>query len=317
VIVAGASGGGDTLNNTTAAQYLSETGVAFPIYDNVIQYSDAGGIYLGYNAATHDVWVLTARHINTDASAGATVTIGGQVYDRQPEGTDGYGDLVGGDLRLVRYQRTDLGVPSLPSVTLASAAPTAGTQVTMVGYGQNRVQAATTNKNTSDAVAVGGSSTGYQWSGTNIKRWGINNIEANSLEGTFSLGSYTTVGFVTRFDQPGTNQWLSTNEAQGSLGDSGGGAFTYSGGHWYLTGTFSGVSNNTGQDANTAAFGNYTVFTDISTYNAAIQSTIGVTLVPEPSTALLSAAGVAVLLSRRRRGLLTAAHRSEIRNLTS
>jgi len=52
VIVAGASGGGNTASNTTSAQFASEYGFAAPVIDNVIAYSDASGVYLGYNPAT-------------------------------------------------------------------------------------------------------------------------------------------------------------------------------------------------------------------------------------------------------------------------
>ncbi len=127
VIVAGASGGGNTTNNTTQAQYESEYLISFPIYDNVIQYSDASGIYLGHNASTKDVWVLTALHITTGASAGSTVVIDGLAYNRQAEGIDGYGVQVGGDLRLVRYKRVDLAVPSLQAVAISTTVPVAGT----------------------------------------------------------------------------------------------------------------------------------------------------------------------------------------------
>ena len=154
VIVAGASGGGNTPNNTTAAQFQSEYGISFPAYDNVIRYSDASGIYLGYDAATKDVWVLTARHVSSSLTQGATVTIDGLVYNRQPNGADGFGLLPGGDLRLVRYNRGDLAVPTLPAVNISTSIPTAGTGLFMAGYGQNRTQNATLNGSTSDAVSV-------------------------------------------------------------------------------------------------------------------------------------------------------------------
>jgi hypothetical protein len=313
VIVAGASGGGNTTNNTTQAQFETEYGLELPIYDNVIQYSDASGVYLGYNASTRDVWVLTARHVTTNATAGSTVTIDGQTYNRQADGADGYGILVGGDLRLVRYRSADLTVPSLQSVSISSTVPTASTSLVMIGYGQNRTENATTSPGTSDATSttVGN---GYHWSGTRIKRWGTNNIEAefsNSLEtgtpvsgttGTFSMGPYSTIGYMTDFDQPSNGQWLNSNEAQGSLGDSGGGAFYYSNGEWHLSGIFSAVAGYTGQAANTSAFGNLSMLTDVASYSGSITSAMGgVSLVPEPSAVLLSVTGGTLFLLRRRR----------------
>jgi hypothetical protein len=315
-IVAGASGGGNTSNNTTETQFQSEYGISFPAYDNVVRYSDASGIYLGYNAATRDVWVLTARHINSSDSLivneGRTVTIDGLVYNRQPEGVDGLGELPGGDLRLVRYNRTDLAVPTLPAVNVSTTVPVAGTVVFTVGYGQNRIENASTGAFASDAVSVT-VGTGYHWSGTTIKRWGSNQIEAeflNALEtvpvtgttGTFSLGPYSTTGYMTDFDQPASDQWLSSNESQGSLGDSGGSAFYFSGGQWFLSGIYSAVAGFDGQAVNTAAFGNLSLLTDVATYSGAINTAIGgVTLVPEATSPILAILAGLLFVSRRHR----------------
>jgi hypothetical protein len=301
VIVAGASGGGNTINNTTRAQMEGELGTFFPAYDNVIQYSDASGIYLGHNAATRDVWVLTARHITGSAAA---ITIDGQAYNFGAE------FFPGGDLRLVRYSRLDGAVPSLPAVQISSTVPVASTALVVVGYGQNRTQNATTNANISDAVSVV-VGTGYNWTGPRIKRWGTNEIEGeflNSLEvgspvsgttGTFNIG-VNSVGFMTDFDQPGTGEWLSSNEAQGSLGDSGGSAFYFNGSEWVLTGIYSAVSGFAGQAGNTAAFGNLSILTDVASYNPTIQSLIGTSLIPEPTSSLLVMISSLTLLVRRR-----------------
>lgn len=317
VIVAGASGGGNTSNNTTEAQFQSEYGISVPIYENVIRYSDASGIYLGYNAATSDVWVLTARHVSSTASIiynqGSTVTIDGLVYNRQPEGMDGFGLLPGGDLRLVRYKRDDLAVPTLPAVNISTSIPVAGTALLTVGYGQNRTQNATVDAFTSDAVSVT-VGTGYNWSGPTLKRWGVNQVEAEFLDtletgptvtgttGTFSLGPYDTIGYMTDFDQPGSGQWLISNESQGSLGDSGGSAFYYSGGQWYLSGIYTAVVGLSGQAGSTAAFGNLSLLTDIASYSTAINTALsGVTLIPEPGSFGLFLLGASVVFSRNRR----------------
>lgn len=311
VIVAGGSGGGNNSNNTTQAQLESELGTVFPIYENVVQYSDSTGIYLGYDPVTKDVWVLTARHITANGTAGATITIDGLVYDRQADG-DGYGILVGGDLRLVRYSRTDGAVPSLSAVTLATTTPAGGTFLVMVGYGRNRVENGATSASTPDAVSltVG---TGYHWDSNGVKRWGTNTVEAefpNALElggpftgttATVNVGGVASTAFSTDFDQPGGNQWLSSNEAQGSAGDSGGGAFYWDGTKWVLAGIFSTVSSYVGQDANSSSFGSYSVLTDVATYEDAIQSAIGTTLVPEPTVIALAGLGCIGFAVRRRR----------------
>jgi hypothetical protein len=221
--------------------------------------------------------------------------------------------LPGGDLRLVRYRRDDLAVPSLLAVEIATTVPIANAGLLMAGFGQNRTQNATTNAFTSDAstFTVG---TGYNWSGTRMLRWGTNAVESEFLDalesgtavsgtlGTFSMGAFTTSAFMTDFDQPGIGQWLSTNESQGSLGDSGGGAFTYDGSQWYLAGIFSAVAGLQNQPSNTSAFGNLSLLTDVASYSSAIDSALGgVTLIPEPSSLMMAAAaGGACLLSRRR-----------------
>ncbi len=307
VIVAGGSGGGNNANNTTGAQLQSELSTVFPAYDNVVQYSDASGVYIGYNAATRDVWVLTARHIN---SSTAPITIGGQAYNYGAE------FLPGGDLRLVRYSRTDGAVPSLPAVQLSTTVPVGSTSLVTIGYGQDRLQNGATLANTPDSVNItvtGGTVPGYDWDGPQTKRWGTNNIEAeflNSLEvppapvagttGTFSIGGVDSIGFMTDFDQPGAGQWLSSNESQGSLGDSGGAAFYLSGGQWILGGIYSAVVSFNGQTGSTSAFGNLSILTDVSSYQSSINSTLGVALVPEPSSFLLFIMSSAVIFCRRR-----------------
>lgn len=308
VIVAGGSGGGDNTNNTTRAQLESELSTFFPAYENVISYSDASGVYLGYDPITKDVWVLTARHVTP---GGSTIVIDGLTYDRQPDG-DGFGYLVGGDLRLVRYTRPDQAVPSLPAVKINATIPTGGTSLVMIGSGQNRVENGAANAGTSDAVSLT-IGTGYHWSGTNIERWGTNNIDfefPDSLEatgpiggplGTFNMGSYSTVAFHTDFDQPGGGQWLSSNEAQGSLGDSGGGAFYFDGTQWVLAGIFSAVTSFSGQDPSSSAFGAGTLITDVATYSSAIQGVLGGTLVPEPTSAALTGLAFLAFAARRRR----------------
>jgi hypothetical protein len=312
VIVAGASGGGNTTNNTTRAQFESEYGIPLPIYENIIPYSNASGVYLGYNASTRDVYVLSARHITANMTAGSTVMIDGLSYNRQTDGVDGFGHLVGGDLRLVRYRRGDLAVPSLPAIPISTTVPVANTALLVVGYGKNRTEDASADAMVADATSttVG---TGYHWT-SNIKRWGTNVIEPEFLDllestlpvagttGTFSLGPYSTVGYMTDFDAPSAAQWLSSNEAQGSVGDSGGGAFRYDGSQWYLSGIYTSIVTFAGQEADTAAFGNLSLLTSVASYSGSINTALGgVTLVPEPSTPALTAVFVSLSLFGIRR----------------
>lgn len=304
VIVAGAGGGGNTTNNTTAAQFYAETGIPLPALSNVIQYGNNGsGVYLGYDPNTREVWVLTARHIYTDITTGSSVTIDGLSYNRVSSGAQ-YAELVVGDLRLVKYKRADNQVPSLTSLSVSTTVPAASTSLVMAGYGRNRVEAAaiTSGSNDSVSTSVG---TGYHWAGTRIMRWGTNVVENLGGGDTLTdvnLGlGYLTTTFITDFDTPGGGQWLSSNEAQGSSGDSGGAAFINDNGEWVLAGIMSTVAGFSGQDTNSAAFGNLTYITDVNTYSSDIQNAIGVTLIPEPSvTALLTTIGSLALLRRKR-----------------
>lgn len=297
VIVAGASGGGNTTNNTTRAQLESETGLAFPVYSNVIPYSDSTGIYLGYNPSTSDVWVMSARHVSDNNSP---LTIDSLSYDHQQRIT------LTGDIELNRYSRLDNQVPSLPTINLAQSAPGAGEALVMIGIGQNRTEAAATSPLFSDATSTG-VGTGYHWATPRIERWGTNNVEAefpDNFEGGSPtvgvLGNYDGgQAFYADFDEPLPGQWTNSNEAIGTLGDSGGGAFTYNGSEYELSGIFSARTTFTGQQADTSAFGNGTIFTDISSSRAEILSFTG-TLVPEPSALGLGLGGLLLTLRRRR-----------------
>lgn len=294
VIVAGASGGGNTSNNTTAAQFTSEFGgLKMDIYDHIIRFGGGTASYLGYDPATREVWVLAPRHVNPFGTA-TTVTIEGLDYDQQSY------TVVNGDIAVVKYKRVDNQVPTLAPLELSTTIPTLGTPIFMAGFGRNRIENATTNALVSDAVSttVG---TGYNWGSdaNRIKRWGTNNVGSIGTQ-TISMGSFNTDVFLSDFTEPTAGSWLSSNEAQGSPGDSGGGAFILVDGDWVLAGIMSTVSSEPGQDAETSAFGNLTAFTDISTYKSEIDTAIGVTLIPEASSGLLPMAGGLLLLRRKR-----------------
>ena len=295
VVVAGANGGSDTSNNTTAAQMAQQldlTNTAF--YSNILPYSDAGSVYLGW-ANTIDGprgYLLSAMHINLSS----IMLINAVSYSVTRQ------SIAGSDLALLTLSNVNGIMPALPVVNLASTAPSIGTGVIMAGFGRNRVQTATTNANTSDAVAVT-DGTGYSTTTPHIQRWGTNTtVKFNSLgqplpTGTVDIGGRLTTAFVTGFDQPASGEWLTSNEAQAVLGDSGGGVFGFDG---VLRGIIVAVS---GSDATDAAFAEKTYLADIATYKTAVDTAIGYALVPEPSTTslLFLGAGAAALLASRRR----------------
>ena len=296
VVVAGANGGGNTSNNTTAAQMAAQLGLGnTSFYDNILPYSDAGSVYLGWanTVAGPRAYLLSAMHINLSN----TMLINAVSYSVTRQ------SIAGSDLALLTLSNANGIMPPLPVVSLATTTPSIGTDVIMAGFGRNRVQPATTGANISDAVVVP-DGTGYTTTTPQILRWGTNDtVKFNSFgppapAGSLSIGGLPTTVFVTDFDQPASGAWLTSSEAQAVLGDSGGGVFGFDGA---LHGIIVAVS---GADVTDAAFGEKTYFADVATYKTAVDTAIGYTLVPEPSTTalLVLGAGTAVLFALRRRG---------------
>lgn len=278
VVVAGANGGGNTTNNTTSAQMTAQLGLTnTTFYDNVLPYSDAGSVYLGWanTSSGSRAYLLSAMHITLSN----TMLINAVSYSVTRQ------SISGSDLALLTLANVDGIMPSLPVVALASSTPTIGTTVIMAGFGRNRVQAATTNASVSDAITLT-NGTGYTTTSPQVQRWGTNaTVQANTLgrpSSTISVnvGTNPTTVMVTQFDAPATSAWLSTSEAQAVLGDSGGGLFT-------TNGTLAGIVAAVSANGLEAKFTDKTYFADIATYKAAVDTAIGYTLVPEPSTSAL------------------------------
>lgn len=310
VVVAGASGGGNTLNNTTQEQMESELGISDAgFYQNVIAYSDAGAVYIGWADTDNGrrAYALTAQHI-TFAS---TLVINGITYSVTRT------QISNSDVALLTLSQTEGLMPSLSALTLASSTPSIGTSVIMAGYGRDRVQDAATTPNGSDAVVLVTGSTGYTTESQTIKRWGTNTTASIGGQPTTQIAiSGTTVVAATVFSQPGNGQWLSTNEAQAVRGDSGGGVFSYSG---VLYGLMSTVSNPS-EVGTVAFFGQATYFANIATYKSAIESAIGYSLIPEPSPVfLLLAAGLGIfgVLIWKNRSAAAAVSRDIVREKNS
>ena len=295
VVVAGANGGGNTTNNTTAAQMAAQLGLANTAFlGNILPYSNAGSVYLGW-ANTVDgprAYLLSAMHIDISN----TMLINAVSYSVTRQ------SISGSDLALLTLSNVDGIMPPLPVVNFTAATPTIGTGVIMAGFGQNRVQPAATNAFASDAVPVT-DGTGYSTTLPQILRWGTNQTARVNAPpdpplplALLDLNGRPTVSFTTTFDEPASGEWLSTSEAQAVLGDSGGGVFDTNGN---LAGIIVAVS---GSDKTDAAFGEASWFADIATYRTAIDTAVGYTLVPEPSTtALFFIGGGTVLFAALRR----------------
>ena len=299
VIVAGARGGGDNLNNTTRAELETIVDDGF-FFDHVFTLGAGNGVYLGYSPDPGGPvgYALTAMHI--DLQGATTLTIEGETYDILDSRTA----IDSSDLALIRFTHPTNQMPSLPALSLAPAAPANGTPVVMIGRGRNRSQAATTDADVSDAVSVTGG-TGYTTTTPRLKRWGTNNTveypgpgaSPGSPTTTETIGGISTTVFRTFFDEPSTGEWLTTNQAQGVTNDSGGGVFSHDG---LLLGIMVAVQRPQGASANDARFGNATLMADIATYKTLIDEETGGMLIPEPATAALLLGALAILYGTRR-----------------
>lgn len=287
LVVAGANGGGNTGNNTTAAQMESQLGLSNAFfYSNVLQYSDANAVYLGWGTTTNGprAFMLSAMHITFSS----TVVIDSITYGVTRERI---GDS---DLALLTLSNTNNIMPSLAALSLSTNTPVNGTPVIMAGYGRQRVQNAETSDYFSNAVTVA-DGTGYTTTNTIVKRWGT-----NAVSGTYVTNTTNTV--YTTFNQPSFGKWKTSSEAQATLGDSGGALFS-------TNGVLLGIAHAVNSSNNTEApFDRETFYLDVGTYRTGtngIDAKIGVPLIPEPSTmALAYSAGAGLLvwaLIRRRR----------------
>ena len=267
VIVYGTNGNGTS--NTSAP--LDDPGWA-----NVGTVGGSTAIYLG--SETTGYWMLTANHVDL---SGGTVALNSGNYSIVGGSVQQIGSA---DLKVFRLQ-TD---PGLSAVTIASAAPAPGSNVVMIGNGRDRGAYTTWD---SSWGSPGSTATGYVWGADQIVRWGSNVVQDKNLNLPFYTGATT---FSTIF-----NNKLNPDEAQASLGDSGGGVFVKNGGLWELTGIMVAVGvwdgagglgygdSFVGQPSNTSlnyvntghpSAGSATFSAQLSTYRSAILDAI-----PEPS----------------------------------
>lgn len=278
VIVAG----GDGTQNTTGAgagtgwNYVGTRGVG-------------SGVYLGnFDGAN---WVLTANHVGAGSfTLGGTTygAIGGSAIRVQNP------DLSATDLLLFKIDAT----PGLAPISFAASTPISGTSVTMIGAGRDRQTALTTwnvtgiNPNyTWTEVGSGGNAGGYKWTGSRTMRWGESSIASTVV---FNTGDGNVNGLRATFTP-------FVGQAQGSVGDSGGGVFAYnnSSASWELVGLMLAIDAYANQPGSTAVFGNSTYLADLSYYRNYITSAI-----PESSTYAVAAGWGALLLamaSRKRK----------------
>lgn len=288
VIVAGGDGTQNTTAPTTNDFGFANVGYVFDTADQIY----IGGVYLGNG------WMISAYHgVRTPAGGlqfGNVLLAGGaHAVDSQSAvrlTTNGNA----ADLVLFRLAGTQ---PNLPSISLSSTTPAAGSILAMAGNGRNRAIDETHWNVMSGSWSVTtemGNRQGYFYTPGATMRWG-NNRRSNDAVSNVVVPEFgaTTAAFRTVFSNDGT---AVANEAQAAPGDSGGGVFFYNGSSWELAGIMISAGVSPGQPPETSVFGNQTIIADIASYRSQI-----IPIVPEPSTGLVLAIGVLAIGARRRR----------------
>jgi hypothetical protein len=273
-----------------------------PYFANVGSLNGASAIYLGNR------WVMTAQHVAgtslpSSVNFGGTnyTTLSGSYHQLTNNAQSGLSSLT--DIVLFRLSSD----PLLPTLSLASSAPTVGTAVMMIGNG--RIQNAsptywnvTVNPGSNNDVWTVVTSTdsynrvGFQTIASNEVRWGVNQIESTGLNvDTSGSSTRSVVSYSTLFG--GSVPF--THEAQAVVGDSGGAVFSWDGvSSWHLSGMMHAVNGYELQPSNTAVVGQSTFAADLSFYNGQIVSLTGI---PEPSVSMAALLGSCALLVRRPR----------------
>jgi len=291
VIVYGTNGTGT--NNTSAP-------ADDPGWANVGTVGGSTTVYLG--SQTTGYWMLTANHVDL---SGGTVSLNGGTYNivgasiKQIVTADPVPVPI--DLKVFRLQTN----PGLSGVTISSSAPSPGSSVVMIGNGRDRGAITTWDGNPTGWGSSGSAASGYVWGSNQIVRWGSNVVQDTNL-GVYS-GATT---FSTIF-----NDTSNPNEAQASLGDSGGGVFVKNGGLWELTGimltvgVWDGISGGyygqfTGQPSNTSLITANTGYSGAgsATFSAQLSDyrTLILDAIPEPSISALSVFALFAILVVRR-----------------
>ena len=243
------------------------------VLDHVGTRGALSAIYLGNGV------VLTAAHVGP-----GSVAFSGAVYPYVPgtevrlQNQDGtYADLLVFEI----YPR-----PDLPGLAIATARPAYASLLLIAGNGLDRGSALWWDPNGASAP---GMTAGYHWDGTSHVRWGTNHVELNPGYRVFN-----TEAFGSEF-----TEGEQAPEAQAVVGDSGGAAFSHAGpAGWRLAGVILGISQYTGQPANTTFFGQRTYYADLASYRDQLVDAVEL---PEPRGAFAAGVAFLALLAREKR----------------
>lgn len=256
-----------------------------PGWDNVTS-SGNNYVYLG------DSWVLSARHVGVWS---ATFTVDSQSNTFNPipnqdfvvPNPTGSGLSSQTDLRLIRID----GDPGLPDLAIATAPPSANSEVMTITNGPTRLaDPSYWNSSWGTATSEDYDYSGYKSGGPREKRWGTNRIAGpgttlptgyvlNNVRVDVQLlgGDDVTrdvVSIMTMFDENGTDfetHAVSTSPTIAG-GDSGGGLFRKQGGQWKLAGIADVVFNYSGQPISWGVYGDATSYVDLSYYRNEIET---------------------------------------------
>lgn len=264
-------------------------------------WSNVGTFNRGLNSAIYlgNDWVLTALHVASNDRP-TQVSFQGSWYGLDTNSWRRVTNATGtfADMAAVRVTNG----PALPDVALRSSAIPDDAGVTMIGRGYNRAPTNTFwDASWTRTNAAAAAHTGFLWASGQTMRWGenvVNNGEKSEVGVNPGYGGLTTVSFSVTFDAG-----AGADEAQGAIGDSGGAVFYKSGAQWQLVGMMYTIDEYDGQaakDLYSAAYGNKTWSANLTQpeyYTQLAQ------MIPEPSTALSLAAGLAIWgwIARHRR----------------
>lgn len=261
------------------------------------QIGAASGVYLGEYGGSY--WVLTNVHVGT-----GSFNVNGTSYGYIQDSATRIGNA---DLMLFRIdvpQGSELASKS--NLKLADHATTiaSGSVVTMIGHGGASQSSTPTSWRVeeqgdqliwhNDLNDPGVLVTGYGYTGGAQKSWGTNTIE--DYQYVFpddpAQVSYTRVAFDNI-----------NGEAQGVVGDSGGGVFYIDPetNEVMLLGLMTMIATYNGQPGGYAVHGNETLILPTVNYIDEINRILSAYAIPEPSTGIFTLTGALFLLFCRKR----------------
>ncbi len=282
--------------------YVAPVGAADPGWANLA--SSHSAIYLG------DGWVIGARHsglitsITFDAGTfdvipGTFKTLtneAGLQYVAHFNGGAKSNASIESDIAMYRIDTAnryggtleELAGSALKQITIATATPSVGTNLTFLATGRTRSGDSTVTvpyTSNGNPTSTSGYNVNTNDATSRRKAWGTNQVisDANALPNEpadadinttirVAAGNRDTVSLLARFDNN------INNEAHVAGGDSGGGVFFRQGGTgpWLLTGHLHSLFGFEDQAGSQAAFGNVLAFSDFTNphYNAQITDSL-------------------------------------------